>query len=96
MERALAVISSVTGTQTARMEVTKDGAVSCRMIIFLFCLFVHSFLRFTIKISLDADNDPNAAGRCDYSNCTLPNCFCSVDGTLIPGNLEPNQVKPLD
>ena len=47
---------------------------------------------------LDSENDPNAAGRCDYSNCTLPNCFCSVDGTLIPGNLEPNQVveKELD
>jgi len=43
----------------------------------------------------DSDNDPNAAGRCDYSNCTLPNCFCSVDGTLIPGNLEPNQVPQM-
>ncbi|KAK2725560.1 hypothetical protein QYM36_000156, partial [Artemia franciscana] len=43
----------------------------------------------------DADNDPNAAPRCDYRNCTLPNCFCSVDGTLIPGNMEPNQVPQM-
>nr|CAH0108199.1 unnamed protein product [Daphnia galeata] len=43
----------------------------------------------------DAENDPNAAARCDYANCTLPNCFCSVDGTLIPGNLEANQVPQM-
>ncbi|XP_047493237.1 chitin deacetylase 1-like [Penaeus chinensis] len=40
----------------------------------------------------DAENDPNAAPRCDYKNCTLPWCFCSRDGTLIPGNMEPAQV----
>ena len=26
------------------------------------------------------------------SNCTLPNCFCSTDGTLIPGGLLPTDV----
>jgi len=41
----------------------------------------------------DPESDPNAASRCDYNNCTLPNCFCSSDGTQIPGNLEPNQVR---
>jgi hypothetical protein len=33
----------------------------------------------------DPEHDPNAAPSCEYANCTLPNCFCSVDGTLIPG-----------
>ena len=36
-----------------------------------------------------ARHDPNAAPPCDYSNCTLPDCFCSSDGTLIPGGDEP-------
>ena len=40
----------------------------------------------------DAEHDPNAAPECDYSNCTLPDCYCSRDGTLIPGNLEVQQV----
>jgi len=35
----------------------------------------------------DPDNDPNAPGRCDLTNCTLPDCFCSVDSTRIPGDL---------
>merc|ERR1712080_69932 len=34
------------------------------------------------------DQDPNAAPKCDLSQCTLPDCFCSADGTQIPGNLE--------
>ncbi len=50
---------------------------------------------FFFQIPSDSDNDPNAATRCDYANCTLPNCFCSVDGTLIPGNLDANQVPQM-
>lgn len=29
--------------------------------------------------------DPNGADICDESQCTLPECFCSVDGTKAPG-----------
>ena len=29
--------------------------------------------------------DPNAAGECDPTACQLPDCFCSKDGTQIPG-----------
>lgn len=43
----------------------------------------------------DPQHDPNAADRCDYSKCQLPHCWCSVDGTLIPGNLEPAQVPQM-
>ncbi|TRY72028.1 hypothetical protein TCAL_13698 [Tigriopus californicus] len=31
------------------------------------------------------DEDPNRAGKCDNSICLLPDCFCSADGTRIPG-----------
>jgi len=31
------------------------------------------------------DEDPNRAEICDKSQCTLPNCFCSSDGTQAPG-----------
>ena len=40
----------------------------------------------------DASHDPNAASVCNPRNCTLPDCYCSRDGTLIPGNIEPQQV----
>lgn len=43
----------------------------------------------------DPESDPNAATRCDYKNCTLPNCFCSIDGTLIPNNMDVNQVPQM-
>lgn len=43
----------------------------------------------------DVDNDPNAAEMCDLSQCILPDCFCSKDGTLIPGRLESNQVPQM-
>ncbi|XP_074602962.1 chitin and LDLR binding deacetylase 3 [Brevipalpus obovatus] len=43
----------------------------------------------------DPENDPNAPGRCDLSNCTLPDCFCSVDGTRIPGDLKPEETPQM-
>lgn len=30
--------------------------------------------------------DPNRAPKCDLSTCVLPDCFCSADGTSIPGD----------
>jgi len=43
----------------------------------------------------DPQHDPNAAPTCDYANCSLPDCFCSVDGTLVPGGLDPKDVPQL-
>ena len=40
----------------------------------------------------DPANDPNAAPVCNYANCTLPDCFCSTDGTLVPNGLQPRDV----
>ncbi|XP_023329724.1 uncharacterized protein LOC111702311 [Eurytemora carolleeae] len=43
----------------------------------------------------DPEHDPNSAPFCDYSNCSLPDCFCSSDGTKIPGNLDPKDVPQM-
>ncbi|XP_028040873.1 uncharacterized protein LOC114250954 isoform X1 [Bombyx mandarina] len=39
--------------------------------------------------------DPNRAPDCDPNQCVLPDCFCSADGTRIPGGIEPNQVPQM-
>ena len=41
------------------------------------------------------ENDPNAAPKCDTSECVIPDCFCSADGTKVPGNLEVAQVPQM-
>lgn len=33
--------------------------------------------------------DPATTTECDPATCVLPDCFCSADGTLIPGNVQP-------
>jgi len=38
----------------------------------------------------DIDNDPNRAPPCDKEICKLPDCFCSEDGSEVPGNLCPD------
>merc|ERR1739838_1165600 len=35
----------------------------------------------------DIDSDPNRAPPCDTTICKLPDCFCSEDGTQVPGKL---------
>ncbi|XP_044253775.1 chitin deacetylase 1 isoform X2 [Tribolium madens] len=42
----------------------------------------------------DPKNDPYGALECN-SSCALPECFCSHDGTQIPGNLEPSKVAQM-
>lgn len=32
---------------------------------------------------------------CDVHKCQLPNCFCTNDGTLIPGNIQPTQTPQM-
>lgn len=43
----------------------------------------------------DVDNDPNGSLSCDPRSCRLPDCFCSRDGTRIPGDLERSQVPQM-
>lgn len=33
------------------------------------------------------------AKKCDPAECELPYCFCSKDGTIIPGGLDPDDVR---
>jgi hypothetical protein len=44
---------------------------------------------------LAVEKDPNRAPPCDQSQCVLPDCFCSPDGTQIPGKLEPANVPQM-
>jgi hypothetical protein len=41
------------------------------------------------------DQDPNRAPDCDLGQCQLPDCFCSPDGTRVPGNIDPAQVPQM-
>lgn len=43
----------------------------------------------------DPEHDPNSPDRCNLSNCTLPDCFCSSDGTRIPGDLKPEETPQM-
>ncbi|XP_057377397.1 LOW QUALITY PROTEIN: chitin deacetylase 1-like [Daphnia carinata] len=35
------------------------------------------------------------ARKCDPANCELPNCFCSSDGTQVPGGLNPKEIPQM-
>lgn len=43
----------------------------------------------------DINHDPNRAPPCDRSVCVLPDCFCSEDGTSIPGDLPSESVPQM-
>lgn len=41
------------------------------------------------------ETDPNRAPECDTNQCVLPDCYCSADGTRIPGAIEPSNVPQM-
>lgn len=44
----------------------------------------------------DPETDPNAAAKCDRRECVWEKgCFCSIDGTRIPGDLLPSQTPQM-
>lgn len=47
------------------------------------------------EAACSVDEDPNAAPRCDAAQCILPDCFCSADGTKVPGEIELTQVPQM-
>lgn len=55
------------------------------------CCKIFKYILFVI----DIDNDPNRAPPCDPSQCQLPDCFCSEDGTVIPGDLPARDVPQM-
>jgi len=61
-----------------------------------FCTFKSSELKCgpIAETELEEDNEKFNQENlkvCDRQNCKLPNCFCSDDGTFIPGNLNSNE-----
>jgi len=47
---------------------------------------------FDLAEAPSTENPIDLAQKCDTSQCTLPYCFCSRDGTIIPGGLDPKEV----
>ncbi|KAL3272983.1 hypothetical protein HHI36_014440 [Cryptolaemus montrouzieri] len=43
----------------------------------------------------DVKNDPRSAVFCNVAKCKLPQCFCSRDGTKIPGDLSAKDVPQM-
>ncbi|CAG0888418.1 unnamed protein product [Cyprideis torosa] len=43
----------------------------------------------------DINNDPNRAPVCNPEICRIPECFCSSDGTAVPGGLDPQSIPQL-
>lgn len=43
----------------------------------------------------DEKNDKNSASNCDPLNCNPPECWCSYDGTEIPGNINITDVPQM-
>ncbi|KAH1004525.1 hypothetical protein HUJ05_005324 [Dendroctonus ponderosae] len=52
-------------------------------------------VRRLLLTTFTVETDPNRAPDCDTTQCTLPDCFCSADGTRIPGALEPANVPQM-
>src|SRR6218665_1775461 len=43
----------------------------------------------------EKDTNQDAFPTCDVHACKLPSCYCSNDGSVIPGNLEPNRTPQM-
>jgi len=50
-----------------------------------FCNKIPECKDFSDEGSCSVEEDPNRADVCDQSECILPDCFCSADGTQAPG-----------
>ena len=48
-----------------------------------------------MKKKSDIESDPNRAPPCDPAVCVLPDCFCSEDGTTIPGDIPSKDVPQM-
>lgn len=48
-----------------------------------------------LSLLSDAESDPNRAPPCDPAVCVLPDCFCSEDGTTIPGDVPAKDVPQM-
>lgn len=71
-------------------------------VLFQECCF--NAITFTFFVSLHIESPAPApiteapidlAKKCDPAECALPYCFCSKDGTIIPGGLDSQDVSRL-
>lgn len=60
------------------------------IINFFLLLFKH-----TTAVAPVTEPATDLATKCDPSTCVLPYCFCSRDGTKIPGDLDPHDVSTI-
>ncbi|KAJ8936773.1 hypothetical protein NQ318_008989 [Aromia moschata] len=61
---------------------------------------LHHMLHIKLKIFFSApgpvtEPPTDLAVRCDSAECQLPYCFCSKDGTLVPGGINPEQTPQM-
>lgn len=62
--------------------------------VFFIFHFTFFFLLFIPKAPAPITETPlDLAKKCDPAECQLPYCYCSKDGTNIPGGLEPEDVS---
>lgn len=66
-----------------------------RLIIFCFseCTFLLLLFPQFIAPAPPTEAPIDLAKKCDHSECSLPYCFCSKDGTVIPGGLDAQDVS---
>ncbi|XP_040574934.1 chitin deacetylase 1 [Lepeophtheirus salmonis] len=62
---------------------------------FLFCDSKPDCADESDENSCSVEDDPNGAAKCDPSQCILPDCYCSSDGTQIPGDIEVQSVPQM-
>lgn len=64
---------------------------------FLFLLLLHLYACHCIASWIApapiTEAPTDLAKKCDPAECALPYCFCSKDGTIIPGGLEAEDVS---
>lgn len=77
----------------------KQDAVHFQQVIYYKSFKKIEILKFVFRLLAIAPvTEPilDLATKCDPANCELPYCFCSKDGTLIPGGLDPENVSFLN
>lgn len=90
MAIALNVVSSVTARKTVPMVQMKIRVVSLSNDFTVHAPIITHYIPLT-----DIETDPNRAPPCDPAVCVLPDCFCSEDGTTIPGDLPSKNVPQM-
>lgn len=71
------------------------GAVRRSLFVIAPYIYIYTRMYALYFIDIGVRNDPNGALPCDSKECRLPNCWCSEDGTVVPGNLTASTVPQM-